>query len=55
MTQAAAESGKKLDERNGSKIFVGHRALGRISNHIPIVTRYITRRKEHLVSFKNNY
>jgi U3 small nucleolar RNA-associated protein 21 len=33
----------------GSKIFVGHRALGYVSNHIPLVTRYIHSRREHLV------
>ncbi len=33
----------------GSKIFVGHRALGYVSNHVPLVTRYIHRRREHLV------
>ena len=32
-----------------SKIFVGHRALGYVSNHVPLVTRYINRRKEHLI------
>ncbi|XP_015590061.1 WD repeat-containing protein 36 [Cephus cinctus] len=32
-----------------SKIFIGNRALGYVSNHIPLVTRYIQRRKENLI------
>ncbi|XP_029158137.1 WD repeat-containing protein 36 [Nylanderia fulva] len=32
-----------------SRIFARNRALGYVSNHIPLVTRYILRRKEHLV------
>lgn len=32
-----------------SKIFVQNRALGYVSNHIPLVTRYILRRQEHYV------
>lgn len=32
-----------------SKIFSGNRALGYVSNHIPLVTRYIQRRKENLI------
>ncbi|XP_046830128.1 WD repeat-containing protein 36 [Vespa crabro] len=32
-----------------SKIFVRNRALGYVSNHIPVVTRYIQRRKENLL------
>ena len=34
---------------NSSAIFTGHRPLGYVSNHIPLVTRYITSRKEHLI------
>ena len=34
---------------DASKIFNGHRALGLISNHIPLVTRYVQRRKETLI------
>lgn len=34
---------------NSSAIFTGHRPLGYVSNHVPLVTRYITRRKEHLI------
>ena len=33
----------------GSRIFVGHRALGYVANHVPLVTRYIHSRREHLV------
>ncbi|KAI4498395.1 hypothetical protein M0802_006574 [Mischocyttarus mexicanus] len=32
-----------------SKIFVQNRALGYVSNHIPLITRYIQRRKENLI------
>lgn len=32
-----------------SRIFARNRALGYVSNHIPLVTRYILRRKEHFV------
>jgi len=34
---------------NSSAIFTGHRPLGYVANHLPLVTRYITRRKEHLI------
>ena len=34
---------------DGSVVFCGHRPLGYVSNHVPLVTRYITRRKEHLI------
>lgn len=34
---------------SGSKIFSKNRALGYVSNHIPLVTRYIQRRKENLI------
>jgi len=33
----------------GSRIFNRYKALGYVSNEIPLVTRYIRRRKEHLV------
>lgn len=32
-----------------SKIFSKNRALGYVSNHIPLITRYIQRRKENLI------
>ncbi|XP_057327342.1 WD repeat-containing protein 36-like [Microplitis mediator] len=32
-----------------SKIFIKNRALGYVSNHIPLVTRYIKRRKDNLI------
>ena len=34
---------------NSSAIFTGHRPLGYVSNQIPLVTRYVTSRKEHLI------
>jgi U3 small nucleolar RNA-associated protein 21 len=34
---------------DASRIFTGHRALGLVSNHIPLVTRYIAKRKETLL------
>lgn len=33
----------------GSKVFLQNRALGYVSNHIPLVVRYIQRRKENLI------
>jgi len=33
----------------GSAVFCGHRPLGYVANGVPLVTRYITRRKEHLI------
>lgn len=35
---------------DASRIYFGHRALGLVSNHIPLVTRYVTRRKETLIT-----
>lgn len=32
-----------------SKLFVPARALGLVSNHIPLAVRYIKRRREHLI------
>ena len=34
---------------NSSAIFTGHRPLGYVSNQIPLVTRYVPSRKEHLI------
>uniref|UniRef100_A0A1B6HHV9 Uncharacterized protein n=1 Tax=Homalodisca liturata TaxID=320908 RepID=A0A1B6HHV9_9HEMI len=34
---------------SSSKIFLPHRALGYVSNHIPLVVRYIHRRKENVI------
>ena len=31
---------------DGSAVFTGHRPLGYVTNHVPLVTRYITRRWE---------
>ncbi|XP_026286831.1 WD repeat-containing protein 36 [Frankliniella occidentalis] len=33
----------------GSRVFLQNRALGYVSNHIPLVVRYIQRRKENLI------
>ncbi|KAG7161754.1 WD repeat-containing protein 36-like [Homarus americanus] len=33
----------------GSKIFTSYRALGLVSTHVPLVVRYIQRRKENLI------
>lgn len=33
----------------GSNIFVGYRCLGLVSNDVPLVTRFIHRRREHLI------
>ncbi|EGI69333.1 PREDICTED: WD repeat-containing protein 36 [Acromyrmex echinatior] len=32
-----------------SRIFARNRALGYVSNHVPLITRYIVRRKEHFI------
>lgn len=37
------------DVVNASRIFTGYRALGLVSNHIPLITRYIAKRKETLI------
>lgn len=34
---------------SSSKIFVRHKALGYVSNHVPVVTRYINRRRENVL------
>ena len=34
---------------SSSKIFKGYRALGFVSNHIPLLVRYIHKRKENLI------
>jgi hypothetical protein len=41
MTSASSES---------SRLFCGHRALGYVSNHVPLVSRYITKRRENLIA-----
>ncbi|XP_046440161.1 WD repeat-containing protein 36-like [Daphnia pulex] len=46
MTDKAENHESCLD---ASRIFTGHRALGLVSNHIPLVTRYIPKRKETLI------
>jgi len=46
MTQSDNEIEAFVD---ASRIFNGHRVLGLVSNHIPLMTRYITRRKETLI------
>lgn len=38
------------ENTDASRIYFGHRALGLVSNHIPLVTRYVTRRKETLIT-----
>lgn len=34
---------------NGSRIFIGHRALGYVSNHVPLQCRFVHRRRENLI------
>lgn len=46
MTDKIGNQGSSVD---ASRIFTGHRALGLVSNHIPLVTRYIPKRKETLI------
>ena len=38
----AIELGRMVAD--GSAVFTGHRPLGYVTNHVPLVTRYITRR-----------
>lgn len=38
-----------MSESPASRIFIGSKTLGYVSNHVPLVTRYIHRRKEHLI------
>ena len=40
----------KMEEAECSRIFCGHRALGYVSNHIPLVSRYIQKRRENLIA-----
>jgi len=44
-----ANQPSELKTCNASRLFSGHRALGLVSNHIPLVTRYVARRKETLI------
>ena len=44
-----ANQPSELETYNASRLFSGHRALGLVSNHIPLVTRYVARRKETLI------
>lgn len=46
MTQGKETSNTSED---ASRLFTGYRALGLVSNHIPIVTRYIQQRKENFI------
>ena len=38
-----------LTSSKGSRIFTGHRALGYVSNHIPLQCRFVHRRRENLI------
>ena len=39
-----------MEVADSSKIFSGHRALGFVSNHVPLVARYIQKRRENLIA-----
>jgi len=39
----------KLHAEMASKIFTGYRALGFVSNHVPLAVRYHQKHKEHYV------
>ena len=45
---ANVKSGKLLASK-GSRIFTGYRALGYVSNHIPLQCRFVHRRRENLI------
>jgi U3 small nucleolar RNA-associated protein 21 len=34
---------------DSSRLFCGHRALGYVSNSVPLVSRYVRRRRENLI------
>ena len=33
-----------------SNLFCGHRALGYVSNHVPLVSRFVRKRQENLIA-----
>lgn len=39
-----------MKSEESSRIFCGHRALGYVANHVPLVSRYIRKRRENLVA-----
>ena len=45
---ATKELGNKLASK-GSRIFTGHRALGYVSDHVPLQCRFVHRRRENLI------
>lgn len=52
MTNKTESSADFVD---ASRIFTGYRALGLVSNHIPLVTRYLPRSKDtHIITVIGN-
>ena len=43
------ETGVNINDTKGSRIFQGHRALGYVSNHVPLQCRFVHRRRENLI------
>ena len=39
-----------MKTNESSKIFCGHRALGYVSNHVPLICRYVKKRRENLIA-----
>ena len=44
-----AETRVNINDTKGSRIFQGHRALGYVSNHVPLQCRFVHRRRENLI------
>lgn len=40
----------KMKNSESSQIFCGHRALGYVSNHVPLISRYVKKRRENLIA-----
>ena len=41
---------RKMKSNDSSHIFCGHRALGYVSNHVPLISRYVKKRRENLIA-----
>ena len=39
-----------MKSSESSQIFCGHRALGYVSNHVPLISRYVKKRRENLIA-----
>ena len=39
-----------MKSEESSRLFCGHRALGFVSNSVPLVSRYVKKRRENLIA-----